>query len=750
MLPSERQELIKTLSDLPTAQFEQVAFALQTPHGILPGPQTPQAERAAALLKWAETSGPGLNEVQAVVDDVLGRERSTETSTCPYKGLSYFDCNDADYEYFYGREALTKQLLQKVEVGSFLAIIGASGSGKSSVLRAGLLQKLKHQGNCEIHILVPGEHPLQNLARAFVDAQSDRLNRSDQLATAETRIREGADGLRRLVQTSEASRVVLVVDQFEEVFTLCQDTTERATFFATLLGAQATIDTGQFCLVLAMRSDFVGKCFEQRYSGLGEQVERHLKAVLPMTREELTQAITEPARKVGLGLEQGLVKMLVEEVESSPGGLPLLQYTLKELWQRRQGNQLQLETYLKLEGINGTLDQKATELYNSFDEPQQCTVRHIFQLLTQLGEGTEDTRRRVFLDNLISEPLHPAERVKTVVNKLADKEHRLLVTSEDGTAARRAIVDVAHEALIRHWQLLRQWIEQNRDLLRQQRRIEASAVTWQEHQKSKGYLIQGLPLDEAIQFQKQQADTFPLSNTAQQFIKKSIWYRRWGRLKIASLLVFFVPIADYSFHRQKVESHYSKLNGTDQAAERESVTFLTQNCGDASRGETGYFVERFTGQYCRSLAGRRFSQQAQLAVLNLNFTVLSEATLWAADLSGAFFLDTNLRNAVLSEADLSYAFLSLADLRDADLRNTDFSYAFLLATDLREVHNLTAEQLTGDSQPYLCNVVLPDNITSIDPNRDCEAIFQLLVDRYAWPSNIAQQRVDEVRQKEWE
>ena len=594
-----RQALAQTLGDIPPGQFEQVAFALQMPNSVLPGPQTPQAERATALLKWAEGNGPGLQDVQAMVDAVLGREGPAAEGICPYKGLAYFDCNDADYQYFYGRAALTQTLLQKVEQGNFLAIVGASGSGKSSVLRAGLLQQLKQRGDCEIRILVPGEHPLQNLARAFVDERASRLDRADQQAKAEDRIQEGAAGLRRLVQTSDSARVILVVDQFEEAFTLCRDMEERQAFFATLLGALATTDTSQLCVVLTMRSDFMGKCFEQRYGGLGEQVQQHLVAVYPMELDELTQAIAEPARKVGLGVEPGLVKVLLEEVENSPGSLPLLQYTLKELWQRRQDNQLQLDTYLQMGGINGTLDQRATELYNSFDAYQQRTVRHLFQQLTQLGEDTEDTRRRVFLDNLIAAPLHPADRVQTVIEKLSNKDNRLLVTSEvvsKGNATeRRAIVDVAHEALIRHWRLLRQWIEQNRDLLRQQRRIETNAVTWQEHQQSKGYLLQGLPLDEATQFQKQQADTFPLSDAARAFIQKSRRQRQLSRVKNASWLIFpallMTGIVDYSLHRSKIEQYYNSLNGADQGEERASTFFLTQNCGSATIfvTKTGYW-----------------------------------------------------------------------------------------------------------------------------------------------------------------
>jgi hypothetical protein len=283
MLPFERHELIKTLSNLPTAQLEQVLFSLQVPGDIIPTSPAPKGERVAALLAWAENNGPGLYILRDVLSQILGVERPDLPAICPYKGLSYFDCNDEDYRYFYGRKALTQKLQRRVDEEKFLAIVGASGSGKSSVLRAGLLQTLKNQGDCEIRILVPGEHPLQNLARTFVDEQSDRLKRSEDLAITETRIQEGAAGLRRLVQTSESARVILVVDQFEEVFTLCQDTAERKAFFETLLRALEITEATQFCLVIAMRSDFVGKCFEQHYSGLADQVQNHLEAVLPMS-----------------------------------------------------------------------------------------------------------------------------------------------------------------------------------------------------------------------------------------------------------------------------------------------------------------------------------------------------------------------------------------------------------------------------------------------------------------------------------
>ncbi|MEM9164849.1 MAG: peptidase C14, partial [Cyanobacteria bacterium P01_F01_bin.4] len=480
------------------------------------------------------------------VADETASAAATDSGLCPYKGLEFFDLNDTDPQYFFGREALTNQLLDQVCTTNFMALVGASGNGKSSVLRAGLLHQLRlgrriaGSDQWQLLMMRPDAQPMKNLATAFLPTDGSQLDLAEALDRAEGLLHKGGAGLARLIEASSASRVLLVVDQFEEVFTRCDDLGEREQFFACLMGAQQTAGD-KLCLIIAMRSDFVGKCLERDYSGLAQQVQQHMVSVLPMQPEELLEAICQHATQVGLTVEDTLVTEILNDIKGAPGSLPLLQYTLKELWQRRQDNQLVLSAYQALGGINGTLDQRATELYQSFDTDQQRTVRHLFQQLTQLGEGTEDTRRRVFLDNLISEPLHPAERVKTVVERLADKENRLLVTSEvvskDDQAARRAIVDVAHEALIRHWRLLRQWIEQNRDLLRQQRRIEASAVTWQEHQQGKRFLLEGWGLKEAIRFRQQQADIFPLSDPAKAFLKQSQWHRRWNSLKTASWLI---------------------------------------------------------------------------------------------------------------------------------------------------------------------------------------------------------------------
>jgi uncharacterized protein YjbI with pentapeptide repeats len=692
---------------------------------------------------------------------------------CPYKGLAYFDCNEEDPKYFYGRDKLTNQLLDRVRQSNFLAILGASGNGKSSVLRAGLLHQLKLGRKLsgselwQTYIMQPGEHPLQSLALAFVDPNLSPVERAKQLGVAEDLIKKGATGLRRLVQASP-SRVVLVIDQFEEAFTLCRDKAERQQFFACILGETSPpspLLAGEgrnvpappslagkgvgglgLCVILAMRADFFGKCLEQDYSGLAQQIQQNLFTVTPMNPEELRQAIVEPAKRVNLEIEPELVEEMLGDVANAPGSLPLLQYTLTELWKQRTDNCLRLNTYAQLGGVMGTLRKRATQVYESFSEAQKGAVRHIFLSLTQLGEGTEDTRRRVLKLDLINER-YPEQLIDEVVQKLADE--KLIVTSEmtekipptplnkggndptplnkggndptplnkggndptplnkggndptplnkgsnhstplnkgsneilvpplirgargDQASGRVAVVDVAHEALIRQWPLLRKWIDENRDILRQKRKIEAAAEEWRERGKSKGYLLQGKQLTDATTFQKKQAGKLTVSVLAQEFIQKSLRYRRNNRLKFVGLgLIVPLGLAVYLGVVAAREIRIRELRATLEAVK-----------GQRNNTQIILVLEDLV-KLNASLANIDLSG-ANLSGANLSGANFSGANLNRANLSGADLNDANLNRANLSGADLNDADLSGADLRSADLRGADLSGADLRSADLR-------------------------------------------------------------------
>lgn len=681
-----------------------------------------------------------------------------DSGICPYKGLEFFDCNDEDPKYFFGRDRLVGQLLDHVRTNNFLALVGASGNGKSSVLRAGLLHQLKlgrrivGSDRWRIRITRPDRQPMQNLALAFVDEGLSDLDRAEALGRATGLLKEGAAGLQRLVQASTAPRVILVIDQFEEVFTRCDRPEEREQFFACLMGALSNTD-GKLCLIIAMRADFIGKCFEQPYSGLAQQIQQHLISVLPMEPEELRGAICKPAEQVGLEVELALVTEILNDIAGAPGSLPLLQYTLKELWQQRKGNQICLSTYQDLGGINGTLDKRATEIYSSFEAAEQQTVQHIFQQLTQLGEGTEDTRRRVFQTDLVAEPQHSAARVQAVIERLSNPENRLLVTSEivskGNQAERMAIVDVAHEALIRHWNLLRQWIEQNRDLLRQQRKIEGNAIAWRDQGQKRGYLLDGLPLTEAIHFERQQRNTFPLSDSAKGFIRQSIQQRRWNRLKIASWLIIpalvAVGVVEYNLRESSVKADFARLDQEGTYEETRAVQSLVQGCSalQQAKYQWSYLVERLYGN-CRSLEYTPLAK-ANLSQTDLSFTNLFAANLSNADLTATILFATNLSNANLSNANLFFGYLPFANLSNANLSNANLKHAnlsnaslifarlsganlsntILFFSDLSSSTGLNLNQLTSSEPPILCATKLPNEMKYLS-NRDCDRLPKIL------------------------
>ncbi|MEH2167740.1 MAG: pentapeptide repeat-containing protein [Nostoc sp.] len=612
------------------------------------------------------------------------------SAICPYKGLSYFDCTEADANLFYGRTVLTDELLEKVRSGNFLAVLGASGSGKSSVVRAGLLYQLKlgrrlsGSDNWQLKIFRPGINPLQNLALAFVESELSNIERASQLAKAEELIARGAVGLGQLITASQTQRVVLVVDQFEEAFTQCQDITKRQQFFECVLGALQR-DDKKLCLIITMRADFFGKCLEQEYGGLAKRIQEHLVTVTPMNREELETAIIKPAEQVNLAVEPELVSQMIADVEDSPGSLPLLQYTLTELCQQRAEEQLTLTMYSKLGGVRGTLQTRATEVYESLSPEQQQATKRIFLELTQLGEGTEDTRRQVLQRDLVTSQ-HPEAVINRIIQRLADD--KLVVTST--LSNQIAVVDVAHEALIRHWLLLRKWIEESRDILRQKRKIEAAAIEWRDRRRVKDYLFQGKRLREVVDFQKQQTENLRLFDLAIEFIRASVRQKRNNSFQ--SIAFFLIIPLGLSVYVGIVIEKSIRINQLWQTV-------------DAARGKE-YSQARIQAleklaQAGESLVKKDFSR-ANLSDVNLSSANLSSANLNSADLRRAYLIGAdfssadlssanlrganlrgaNLRGANLSSADLRGANLSSADLRDADLRGADLRDADLRGANL--------------------------------------------------------------------
>ena len=474
-----------------------------------------------------------------------GEIESESSGVCPYKGLSYFDFNEEDPEYFFGRTALTDVLLEKVRdsQSNFLAVLGPSGSGKSSVVRAGLLHQLRKgerisgSEGWKIRICKPvtldahnptvatGEdqrqEPLENLAMGLVDPALSGVDFAAALRKTRELLKEGLVDLVK-AETRDGGRLVLFIDQFEEIFTLWKSNENKKTkeaeyagtrkaFFQLLFGALDQLEN-RIQLILAMRADFLGKCTEEQYSGLPRLIQDNLVTVTPMTPKELLEAIKGPARQVGLSVQGELADQMVADVKDSPGILPLLQFALTELWKAKIGKQIDFRAYGKLEievrhlgAVKGLLARRADEVYEEKldSEEKREIAERIFKDMTQPGEGTEDTRRQVFKESLIRRAEETA-LVSEVLHVLADAN--LIVTSsvtEKGKDTEfRAVVDVAHEALIRHWPRLRDWIDQNRDDMRFYRRVEEAAERWIRNGKPDGLLYRSLDLEQLKKYKQ--------------------------------------------------------------------------------------------------------------------------------------------------------------------------------------------------------------------------------------------------------
>ena len=299
-----------------------------------------------------------------------------------------------------------------------------------------------------------------------------------------------------LAAAAPPARVVVVVDQLEEAFTLARDEMERERFLANLVYA-ASVPDGQAIVVTTMRADFYPRL--AAYPEMAQLTAAHQALVAPLDEEGLRQAIEEPARRVGLVLEEGLVDTILEDVEHQSGALPLLEHALLELWRRRRGTMLTLEAYRETGGVGGALARRA-DVFSSFTPEQQEVARRTFLRLTQPGEGTEDTRRRARLDELASSPAD-SEMVDGVVHALVDA--RMLTT---GGGAGEQWVDVSHEALIRGWPKLRRWLDDDRTGLRVHRRLTEATEEWERLDRDAGTLYRGARLAEAVEWRRRNED----------------------------------------------------------------------------------------------------------------------------------------------------------------------------------------------------------------------------------------------------
>ena len=460
----------------------------------------------------------------------------------PYKGLHAFQEQDADH--FYGRQTLIQQLLAHLDPRSpislrnrtsdaenrFLALVGPSGSGKSSVVKAGLIPALNKgalPGSEEWFIvdMTPGSYPLEELESALLRVA---VNPPPGLLEPLQKDERGLlRTLKRLLpqdkNVDKPSQLLLVIDQFEELFTLVQNEADRTHFLDNLFTA-LTDAQSRLRVIVTLRADFYDRPLQ--LPQLGEWLRQRTELVLPLTVAELEQAITAPAASMGVTLESALVSAIITDVNEQPGALPLLQYALTELFERRDGRTLTLATYEEIGGVTGALARRADDIYNRLDAPAQEASRQLFLRLITLGEGIEDTRRRVLLTELESltdqssmslRDASPVNRQSKIVNQYG--RYRLLTFDHD-PVTRGATVEVAHEALLREWPRLRNWLEESREDVRRQRLLAHAASQWEGANHDNSYLLRGSRL---VEFESwDETTTVALTGSEHDFLQNSI------------------------------------------------------------------------------------------------------------------------------------------------------------------------------------------------------------------------------------
>jgi len=503
------------------AQYETLKRILWEELGIIP------TETTEALLQMIRSGE--MEQVKSVAQVIRGPEIGVTILPNPYKGLRPF--TEADASDFFGREALTNCLLARLgeagEASRFLAVVGPSGSGKSSVVKAGLIPALRRgalPGSENWHILeiLPSAHPLEELEIGLLRiAGCGSLNLSEQLQRDERGVLRAV----RLALPGEGSQLLLVIDQFEELFTLVQ---ERATL-KHFLNSLSTAILGPHTplrVVITLRADYFDRPLS--FPGLSNLMQQRTELVLPLTPQELERAIRLPAERLEMSFEPGLVTKIIAEVVDQPEALPLLQYSLTELFESRDGLLLTDQAYQAIGGVVGALSQRAEDLYDSLDQAGQEAARHLFLRLVALGEGAEETRRRVLRSELEAisketqeDPSFAFGHSSLVMNAVIESfgKARLLSFNRD-PITREPTIEVAHEALLREWVRLRTWLDESRQDLRQQGRLRLMAAEWDQAGRESSFLLRGSRLGQFEGWAT--GSSLPLTPTEKAYLQASL------------------------------------------------------------------------------------------------------------------------------------------------------------------------------------------------------------------------------------
>lgn len=436
-----------------------------------------------------------------------------QRSICPYQGLYAFQEEDA--QFFFGRDRFKAELLETVDAKQLITVIGPSGSGKSSLVFAGLIPNLVKQGNWLIDYFRPLTDPFFELAKASIRLLQPDIKETEQLIHAgrlKQEIQEGRLSAQQIISSilekNSGKKLLLVIDQFEELYTLCKDEKQQQLFLDQLLAVVRYVPN--FTTVLTLRADFLG--YALSYRPFADAIPEADQMLGPMNLEELRDAIQKPIESLAM-IETGLTERILEDVKQEPGNLPLLEFTLTRLWEKKEYGWLTHNAYDEIGGVEKALAQYAEDEYKTLSKADQQRAKQVLIQLVRPGDETQDTRRLATRSEV-------GYNNWDLVTRLADA--RLVVTSRDDSTGEET-VEVVHEALIREWDRLQKWIDTERSFRLWQERLQTAYRKWRDASQHEDVLLQGIDVGDAEGWLQRRTEE--ISPNQKNFIKQSIKLR---------------------------------------------------------------------------------------------------------------------------------------------------------------------------------------------------------------------------------
>lgn len=480
---------------------------------LLPGADVDSATGFLAQMTWVDLR-TGLDDATAL-DALAGAVGSSirpsdgraprQAPICPYRSLSVF--REEDRGLFFGRESFTEDLAEKVDRHRLIAVVGPSGSGKSSVVRAGLLPELRKRTpprpTWETRLFTPGRYPFRALAATLVSCwEADRTKVIHQTSALAHQLANEEGVLEQVVRaalesSSGADRLLLVIDQFEEIFTLTSATEPEVAAALFVERLQEACRTAPVTVLVTIRADFYGRAMSLSRSFCDEMLRGQVN-IGPMKRDELQRAIERPAHQQGIHFEPGLVPRILDHVEHDRGSLPLLQFALAQLWTRRAGATITAESYSRIGEVRGAVALQAEATFQRLEPDRRRIAERIFARLVRVSTATEegsDTRQRISLRDLVANPSSGRLDLTAIDGPVRDvlqsfTQAGLLVIGSDATTG-ETTVEVAHEALLHHWPRLIELVDGNREFLRWRLRIGIEAREWADGERPLDMLLRG-------------------------------------------------------------------------------------------------------------------------------------------------------------------------------------------------------------------------------------------------------------------